>query len=107
MAEVVWTPGALEDIDAIASYIALDSSFHAGQQVLRILSAEALIEQFPGGGRMVPEMRSKVFREVVLPPYRIIYHFDPRSDRAGILAVIHSRQRLRSTLVRRRRVTGR
>lgn len=43
MAEVIWMPGALEDIDAIASYIALDSPVLARQQVLRILSAEELL----------------------------------------------------------------
>ncbi|MBL0129626.1 MAG: type II toxin-antitoxin system RelE/ParE family toxin [Flavobacteriales bacterium] len=103
MAQVIWTPGALSDINDIASYIALDSSFHAGQQVLRILSAEDLITQFPGGGRMVPEMRNKAFREVILPPYRVIYQFDVRKDVAGILAVIHSRRLLRGALIRRLR----
>ncbi len=96
-------PGAVNDIDAIAAYIALDSPFRAGQQVLRILSMEELIEKYPGGGRSVPEMRNKVFREVVLPPYRVIYHYKPKGNVAAVLAVIHSKQRLRPTLVRGRR----
>lgn len=103
MAEVIWMPGALSDIDAIAAYIALDSPFHAGQQVLRILASEDLIGQFPGGGRAIPEMRNKVFREFVLPPYRIIYHYQPKGNIAAVLAVIHSKQRLRATMVRGRR----
>jgi plasmid stabilization system protein ParE len=103
MVEVIWMPGALIDIDAIAAYIALDSPFRAGQQVLRILAVEELIGQFPGGGRAVPEMRSKAFREVVLPPFRVIYHYKPKENIAAVLAVIHSKQRLRATLVRSRR----
>lgn len=93
----------MNDIDAIAAYIALDSPFRAGQQVVRILDGEDLIGQFPGGGRSVPEMRNKAFREVVRPPYRVIYYYDPKDQVAAVLAVIHSKQRLRATLVRGRR----
>jgi toxin ParE1/3/4 len=103
MAQVIWMPGALADINEIASYIALDSAFHAGQQVERILSTEALITRYPGGGRVVPEMRNRAFREVILPPYRIIYHLDPSKRNASILAVVHSRRLLRATSIRRRR----
>lgn len=103
MVEVKWMPGALGDIDAIAAYIALDSPFRAGQQVWRILEVEKLIGQFPGGGRLVPEMRNPIFREVVLPPFRIIYQYVPKSGRASVLAVIHSKQQLRATVVRSRR----
>lgn len=102
MVEVTWMPGALNGIDAIAAYIALDSPFRAGQQVLRILAVEELVG-LPGGGRAVPEMRSKAFREVVLPPFRVIYHYKPKENIAAVLAVIHSKQRLRATLVRSRR----
>ncbi|MBL7955019.1 MAG: type II toxin-antitoxin system RelE/ParE family toxin [Flavobacteriales bacterium] len=103
MAEVIWMPGALEDIDAIASYIALDSTVRARQQVLRILSAEELLVPYPGGGHMVPEMRSRVYREVIIPPYRIIYHYVPKGGVVSILAVIHSKQQVRSRAVRKRR----
>lgn len=105
MAEVIWTPGSLEDIDAIAAYIALDSSVRAGQQVERILSAEMLIERFPGSGRMVPELRTRTYKEVILPPYRIIYHYPPKGTVASILAVIHSKQQVRATTVRKRRTS--
>ncbi len=105
MVEVNWMPGALEDIEAIAAYIALDSSVRAGQQVERILSAEVLIERFPGSGRMVPEMRTKVYKEVIIPPYRIIYHYAMKGTVASILAVIHSKQQVRATTVRKRRAS--
>ena len=102
MAEVVWTPGALGEINDIASYIALDSFFRAGQQVVRILGAEELLAHYPGYGHFVAEMKSRSFREVVMPPYRIIYHWDVKHDRAGILAVLHSKKKLSPTVIRRR-----
>ena len=102
MAEVVWTPGALNDIEAIASYIALDSAFHAGRQVLRILSTEDLLVCYPRSGRFVQEIKNKSFREVLIPPYRVIYHLDVKKDQVGVLAVVHSKQKLRPTAIRRR-----
>ncbi len=92
----------MEDIEAIAAYIALNSHFRAGQQVRRILDTEHLIAQFPGGGRVVPEMRNKVFREVVLPAFRILYHFKPQSNKAAVLTVIQSMRRMRATTISRR-----
>jgi toxin ParE1/3/4 len=103
MAQVKWTPGSLSDIDAIAAYIALDSRIRAKQQVLRIMEVEELLVQFPGGGRVIPEMRSSSYREVIVPPYRILYHLSRDREHVGVLGVIHSKQRLRGTLFRRRR----
>jgi plasmid stabilization system protein ParE len=102
MAQVNWTPGSLADIEIIAAYIATDSRFQATRQVERILSAEDLISQFPGGGRRVPEMKIARIREVILPPYRIIYHVSPDKAIATVLTVIHSRQRMSVPRVRRR-----
>jgi toxin ParE1/3/4 len=52
---VVWSPRALADVDAIASYIAADSPFYAGSVVRRILTLTRTLEQFSFAGRKVPE----------------------------------------------------
>jgi plasmid stabilization system protein ParE len=52
---VVWSPEALEDVEAIAAYIARDSRFYAGAVVERILATAAGLNQFPQSGRLVPE----------------------------------------------------
>lgn len=47
MAEVIWSPKALDQVDAIAEYIANDSPFYAKQVVTRILVATRRLESFP------------------------------------------------------------
>ena len=44
---VVWSPRALADVDAIASYIAPDSPFYAGSVVRRIVALTRTLEKFP------------------------------------------------------------
>lgn len=46
---VVWSPEALEDIDAIAAYIARDSVFYAAAVVEKMLGGGRRLESFPTG----------------------------------------------------------
>jgi plasmid stabilization system protein ParE len=52
---VVWSPRALADVEAIATYIASDSPFYAGSVVRRILSLTRTLETFPLAGRKFRE----------------------------------------------------
>ena len=52
MAEVIWAPSALDDIDSIAEYIARDSIHRASLFVnLLIEKKSARRREFPGQGR--------------------------------------------------------
>jgi toxin ParE1/3/4 len=70
---VVWSPRALADVDAIASYIASDSPFYAGSVVRRIIELTRALEKFPFSGRKVPEFEDENIRELIAYSYRIIY----------------------------------
>ena len=89
---VTWSPRALADVDAIASYIAADSPFYAGSVVRRILGLVRTLEQFPRAGRKVPEFDDDNLRELIAYSYRIIY----RVEEAEVIvaAVIHGRRNL-------------
>lgn len=39
MAEVIWAPSALDDIDAIAEYISRDFTYHVALAVEKLLKA--------------------------------------------------------------------
>jgi plasmid stabilization system protein ParE len=54
MAQVIWSPSALEDVDAIASYIARDSTDVAALFVRRLISATDRLSDFPESGRVIP-----------------------------------------------------
>jgi plasmid stabilization system protein ParE len=49
--QVVWSPRAIEDVDAIAGFIARDSPAYASIVVDKILQATRSLENFPLSGR--------------------------------------------------------
>src|SRR5258705_8039271 len=87
MAEVVWLSEALDDLDAIAEYIAADSPRYAAAVVERFLSTSGDLSQFPRMGPAVPEWDDNAYRQCIVYSYRLIYRL--RGDRVEILAVIH------------------
>jgi toxin ParE1/3/4 len=89
---VVWSPRALADVDAIASYIASDSPFYAGSVVRRILGLVRNLEQFPLAGRKVPEFDDDNLRELIAYSYRIIYRVE--GAEVTVAAVIHGKRNL-------------
>ena len=52
---VVWSRRALQDIEAIAEYIAQDSSAYATAVVKSIVTQAKMLARFPRSGRKVPE----------------------------------------------------
>lgn len=92
---VHWTDTAEGHLNAIYTYIALDSPEYAKRMVDRITRRSQQIADFPLSGRKVPEYNMEQIREIIEGPYRIIYHIKP--DQIDVLAVIHgARNALRS-----------
>ncbi len=61
---VVWSEGVLDDIDALADYIARDSFFYAQQVVGVILGLGDSLATQPARGRVVPELNDTAIREL-------------------------------------------
>ena len=97
MAEVIWTEPALQDLDAIAEYIALDNPTAASQLVERIFAGTERLADFPQSGRAPPELPNSVYREVVVPPCRVFYREDER--RIFILHVMREERQLRAYML--------
>jgi toxin ParE1/3/4 len=91
---VVWSPRALADVEAIASYIASDSPFYAGSVVRRIIEFTRTLEKFPFAGRTVPEFEDENLRELIAYSYRIIYRVE--AAEVIVAAVIHGKRNLES-----------
>jgi toxin ParE1/3/4 len=70
---VVWARRALQDLEAIASYIAQDSPAYARIVVRNIVNQTKALARFPRSGRAVPEFDDENIREVFAYSYRIIY----------------------------------
>jgi plasmid stabilization system protein ParE len=54
----------------------------------RLVTAVDILDRFPQTGRIVPEHSRGDLRELVRPPYRIVYRF--LGDRADILTVFRA-----------------
>lgn len=70
---VVWSPASLEDVDAIAAYIARDSAHYAAAVVRQLLSSARRLAEFPRSGRVVPEVEEESLRELLVYSYRLVY----------------------------------
>jgi len=93
---IVWSEVALDDIDALAEYIARDSVFYAQQMVAKVMaSADTLITQ-PTRGRVVPELNDTSIRELFVYSYRVLYEIYKNEREVHILAVLHGKRLLSS-----------
>jgi addiction module RelE/StbE family toxin len=92
---VRWTPQAEDDLQAIYDFIARDSEYYAKLVADKILAAVDTIEQFPLIGRHVPEKPRDDLRELIKPPYRIVYRV---GEEAHILTIFRASRLFPSSL---------
>jgi toxin ParE1/3/4 len=89
---VVWSPTALEDVEAIAAYISRDSISYAAAVVKRILDSTRSLQKFPHAGRAVPEFDDTSIREVFVYSFRVIYRV--KGETVIIASVVHGKRLL-------------
>jgi toxin ParE1/3/4 len=97
MAEIVWAPRAIKDINEIAEFIAKDSLQYAKEQVRQFFEKAAILEKHPYSGRIVPELGLPNIRQILSGHYRIIYEIFS-IERVGIITVHHQARLLRNNL---------
>jgi len=93
MAQVVWTEPALNDLDAIADYIALENPAAAAELVRRVFAHVEQLEAHPESGSKPAELGRSRYRQIVEPPCRVFYRFD--GERVFVLYVMRAERLLR------------
>ena len=89
--KIVWSPLALEKLEASTKFIALDKPSTADKWVNDIFDRIDLLGSQPELGREVPELLGSNYREVIFGSYRIIYKVE---NEIKILTLRNSRQLL-------------
>jgi plasmid stabilization system protein ParE len=89
--KVVWSPLALEKLEATAKFIALDKPSAADKWVNDVFDRTDLLGSQPELGREVPELLGSNYREVIFGSYRIIYKVE---NEIKVLTLRNSRQLL-------------
>jgi toxin ParE1/3/4 len=97
MAEVIWTEPALQELDYIAEYIALDNVVAASALVEEVFDKMERLESFPQSGRIPPELPNSIYREVVVPPCRVFYREE--GNHVFILYVMREERQLRAYML--------
>jgi len=100
MAEVIWTEPALNDLDAIADYVALDDPAAARELVQRVFKHVEHLIAHPDSGSKPQELRGWRYRQIVEPPCRIFYRRD--RDRVYLLYVMRGERKLRKAALTQR-----
>ena|SRR5438105_15935672 len=100
MARLIWSEPALQELDAIADYIALDNPQAAKALVQRVFQHVEQLTTQPESGSVPRELKRSRYRQIVEPPCRIFYRYDGK--RVYILYVMRGEMRVRkSQLIRR------
>lgn len=87
---IIWAPLAVERAAEIAEYISRDNPTAAGKWIDTVFSKVERLKSFPESGRIVPEINSKDFRELIYGNYRIIYRIE--KTQVSILTIRHGKQ---------------
>ncbi|MBN1957786.1 MAG: type II toxin-antitoxin system RelE/ParE family toxin [Desulfuromonadales bacterium] len=93
MAGIIWTNPALDQLDEIAEYIALDKPDAASRLVKEIFSVVDRLEQFPDSGHLPQELAHSTYRELYVKPCRIFYRQE--KDTVFIVHVMREESQLR------------
>jgi toxin ParE1/3/4 len=98
MGQIKWTEKASDNLLAIFNYIASDSKIYAVRFIKSLVDSTRKLEIMPYCGRIVPELESYGFREVIYRNYRVVYRVIENNETIEILAVIHSARELKPLL---------
>lgn len=104
MAELIWTEPALQDLDAIADYIALDNPEAAQSLVQRVFQHIEQLAKHPLSGPAIPELGRSRCRQIVEAPCRLFYRRDGK--KVIILAVMRGEQKFRKARLTKRKPKG-
>lgn len=97
MVRIIWSEPALDDLEAVAEYIALDNLSAARNLVQAVFSTVDRLKDFPESGRKPPELRDTRYREIIVGPCRVFYRL--ADSRIFILHVMRSERELRKMLI--------
>ena len=87
VAEIVWSPQAIEDVESIRDFIGRDSPTYGTLVAARLIDSVERLAQFPNSGRVVPEFQNPELREVLWRNYRVVYRVS--GGRIEVVTVFH------------------
>jgi addiction module RelE/StbE family toxin len=91
---ITFAASAVRDLESISSWYTNQQVPAVGEKLLKeIFSEVERLADFPESGRIVPEFGIANLREIVLPPFRIVYRLD--ENRVRVVRVWRSERLLK------------
>ena len=91
---VSFAVSAVEDLEDIRSWYQDQNVPEVGEKLIgQVISSVERLSEFPESGRIVPEFGVAHLREIIMPPFRIVYRLDKM--RVRIVRVWRSERQLR------------
>ncbi|MHB9149745.1 MAG: type II toxin-antitoxin system RelE/ParE family toxin [Thermoleophilia bacterium] len=90
--KVIWAPLAEQQVADAFAYITSERPAAAVKWFERLVNKTESLSALPDQGHMVPEAQQPSLREVLVEPYRVVYHRG--EDLLVILSVQHERRDL-------------
>lgn len=97
MAKIIWTEPALNDLEAIANFIAIENAVAAAELVQRIVDHVEQLKLHPNSGSKPRELENARYRQIIEPPCRIFYRHD--GPNVYILYVMRAERLLRKSIL--------
>ncbi len=97
MAEIIWAEPALQNLNDIAEYIAINNIFAAQKFVKKIYSTVSMLELFPESGRIPEEIPEFGYREVLVNPCRVLYKIE--NNLVYVLHVVRQEREVRNYII--------
>lgn len=99
---VQWAEVAARELEELVSRIARDSPDEATRILEGLRRRAQTLSETPQRGRVVPELAHagpRVWRELIVPPWRMIYRID--GDKVRVVALLDGRRALEELLFER------
>lgn len=98
MGRIRWTLKAANHLQAIHEYISKDSRTYATRFIKSLIKTTDKLKTLPQSGRIVPELESYGFCELIFHNYRIVYRINSSNTDIEILAVVHAAREFKGAL---------
>jgi len=88
--KLIWSPAARDDLHDIVVFIARNNPNRAMSFGYELISETNRLPEFPELGRIVPEYKNDLIREIIFRPYRIVYRVNHNHKLCEIARIWHS-----------------
>ena len=95
MARLIWSEPALQDLEQIADYIALDDPSAARRLIQKVFAKTELLQGFPEMCPVPHDLPDSRYRHLVVGPLRIFYRLE--GDLVLIVYVMRRERLLKSS----------